>query len=276
MTDTVISTSGLTKRYGTHTVLDDVNLNVPEGAIYGFVGANGAGKTTTIKILLGLIEATSGEARVLGHKRGHLPASPIEGIAYLPDVPTISKWLTAREAMLAFAQLSGVDKRDARKRADALLDMVGLDGASGKVMSFSRGMRQRLGIALALVGSPRLLVLDEPTSALDPLGRVDVLEIIRSLRGKTTVVFSSHLLADVQNVCTHVGILDRGVLKAQGTIDEVMATTTATATLRVSGSRGQVEQARQLLRAETPDLRVEEEASSLQDAYVRHVKGGRP
>lgn len=200
MTDLIVSTSDLTKVYGRHRVLERINLQMPSGAIYGFIGANGAGKTTTIRILLGLISASSGSATVLGHQRGSLPAKPIGGIAYLPDVPNLSPWLRGKDALITLAQLSDVPKDLAAGRANSLLDLVGLKGVQSKVGGYSRGMKQRLGIASALIGNPRLLVLDEPTSALDPMGRADVLAIIRALRGKASVLFSSHLLGDVQMV----------------------------------------------------------------------------
>lgn len=270
----IVSTSGLTKSYGGRTVLDSVDIRVPEGAIYGFIGANGAGKTTTLKILMGLISATSGEATVMGMERGHLPVKPVDGIAYLPDVPEINSWLTAREALLLFGSISGVDRNTALDRAESLLKLVGLENTQLKVGGFSRGMKQRLGIAVALMGSPRLLVLDEPTSALDPIGRAQVLEIIESLRGKTTVLFSSHLLADVQQVCSHVGILNRGQLLAQGTLEEVIASAPQPETsIRLSGQQASIVRARNLLERELPEITIQSEANSLQNAYTHLVKG---
>ena len=270
----IVSTNGLTKSYGGRTVLDSVDIRVPEGAIYGFIGANGAGKTTTLKILMGLISATSGEATVMGMERGHLPVKPLDGIAYLPDVPEINSWLTAKEALLLFGSISGVDRNTAPDRAESLLKLVGLENTQLKVGGFSRGMKQRLGIAVALMGSPRLLILDEPTSALDPIGRAQVLEIIESLRGKTTVLFSSHLLADVQQVCSHVGILNRGQLLAQGTLEEVIASAPQPETsIRLSGQQASIVRARNLLERELPEITIQSEANSLQNAYTHLVKG---
>lgn len=270
----IVSTNGLTKSYGGRTVLDSVDIRVPEGAIYGFIGANGAGKTTTLKILMGLISATSGEATVMGMERGSLPVKPLDGIAYLPDVPEINSWLTAREALLLFGSISGVDRNTAPDRAESLLKHVGLENTQLKVGGFSRGMKQRLGIAVALMGSPRLLILDEPTSALDPIGRAQVLEIIESLRGKTTVLFSSHLLADVQQVCSHVGILNRGQLLSQGTLKEVIASAPQPETsIRLSGQQASIVRARNLLERELPEITIQSQANSLQNAYTHLVKG---
>lgn len=217
-----VSTTNLCKSFGNHQVITDVNMEVPEGSIYGFVGANGAGKTTTIRILLGLAAATKGSANVLGTIRGSLPPTPISGVSYLPDVPHISPWLGARDALIFLARLANVPPDCASDRAHDLLDLVGLGRAPGKIGNFSRGMKQRLGIAAALVTAPRLLVLDEPTSALDPLGRADVLAVIKQLAGHATVIFSTHILKDVQNVSTHLGILRRGRLIAQGSLQELL------------------------------------------------------
>lgn len=222
MNATAITTVDLCKSFKTHEVLHDVNMHVPEGSIYGFIGANGAGKTTAIRILLGLSAATSGSVTILGHPRGPLPSTPVAGLAYLPDVPTLNPWMKPTQALVFLAELSGVDRYLASERATELLDMVGLGRAHGRVGGFSRGMKQRLGIAAALIGAPRLLVMDEPTSALDPLGRADVLAVLRELHGVATVLFSSHLLADVQEVCTHVGMLDGGRLIAEGPMDEIL------------------------------------------------------
>lgn len=217
-----VVTENLCKTYGTHQVLKDVNLRVPTGSVYGFVGANGAGKTTTIRILSGLAAATSGHATVLGTQRGCLPPTPLHGLSYLPDVPNISPWLGAKDALITLARFDNVPADLASRRASDLLDLVGLAHAPGKVGAFSRGMKQRLGIAAALITTPKLLILDEPTSALDPMGRADVLAIIKELTGQSTIMFSSHILADVEKVSTHLGVLHHGHLLAQGPIEELL------------------------------------------------------
>ncbi|MBV7294958.1 ABC transporter ATP-binding protein [Corynebacterium sp. TAE3-ERU12] len=223
--DWAVTTTNLCKSYGSHDVLTNVNLQVPEGAVYGFVGANGAGKTTALRILLGLATATSGSATVLGVPRGSLPPKPVPGVSYLPDVPQITPWLGAKDALISLARLDGVEPDIAASRATDLLDVVGLKHPPGTVGAFSRGMKQRLGIAAALITAPQLLVLDEPTSAIDPIGRADVLAIIKHIAGQATVIFSTHILDDVQKVSTHIGVLHRGHLLAQGPLDDVLEST---------------------------------------------------
>ncbi|MDO5048290.1 MAG: ABC transporter ATP-binding protein [Actinomycetaceae bacterium] len=273
--DSALTTTNLCKTYGKHEVLRDVNLRVPTGAVYGFVGANGAGKTTTIRILLGLARATSGSATVLGVQRGSLPPTPVEGVSYLPDVPNISPWLSPKDALISFARLEGTSADVASGRADDLLDLVGLRHASGKVGSFSRGMKQRLGIAASLITAPRLLILDEPTSALDPMGRADVLSIIRELSGHATVMFSSHILGDVEKVSTHIGLLHRGRLLAQGRLEELLAESGNTqAHLMVSARAELRREVVEAIRAVDPGAVVEPGVQGLERFYEGLVARG--
>ncbi|ARU45752.1 ABC transporter ATP-binding protein [Corynebacterium silvaticum] len=232
--DLAVATRDLSKSFGKHRVLNSINLQVPKGSCYGFVGENGAGKTTTLRILAGLAAASSGSATVLGAERGKLPVKPVPGVSYLPDVPQISPWLGAKDALITLARLSGITPDLAAERSGELLNLVNLDRAPGRVGSFSRGMKQRLGIAAALIGAPKLLLIDEPTSALDPIGRADVLALLRELTGDVTIIFSSHILTDVANVSTHVGILHRGNLLAQGPLEELLAQQTKHVTLNVT------------------------------------------
>lgn len=229
--DLAVCTKDLSKTFGKHQVLNNINLRVPTGSCYGFVGANGAGKTTTMRILAGLAGASSGSATVLGVSRGKLPVKPIPGVSYLTDVPQISPWLRAKDALITLARLGGISPDLAAERSDELLNLVNLDKAPGRIGSFSRGMKQRMGIAAALVTAPKLLLIDEPTSALDPIGRADVLGLLRELTGQVTIVFSSHILTDVAKVSTHVGILHRGSLLAQGQLGELVNQQTKHVTL---------------------------------------------
>jgi ABC-2 type transport system ATP-binding protein len=202
----------LTKRYGTTTALDDINLEVPDGSIYGLAGPNGAGKTTILGIIAGLKEATSGDV-VLGVGRHE--------IAVLSDTPQFDKWLTGREVVALSLELASPGADGAR--VDQVLAETGLTEPAGRrVGGYSRGMLQRLGIAATLVSRPRLLLLDEPASALDPQGRREVLDLITRLRGTATVLFSSHILADVQEVCDTVGILRGGRLLFQGPLHQLL------------------------------------------------------
>jgi ABC-2 type transport system ATP-binding protein len=208
----VISTRALTKRYGATTALDAVNLDVPDGSIYGLAGPNGAGKTTILGIIAGLKEATSGDV-VLGVARHE--------VAVLSDTPQFDKWLTGREVVALSLELASPGTE--ATRVDQVLAETGLTEAAGRrVGGYSRGMLQRLGIAATLVSRPRVLLLDEPASALDPQGRREVLDLITRLRGTATVLFSSHILADVQEVCDTVGILRSGRLLFQGPLHELL------------------------------------------------------
>ena len=171
---------------------------------------------------------------MLGVSRGKLPVKPIPGVSYLTDVPQISPWLRAKDALITLACLGGISPDLAAERSDELLNLVNLDKAPGRIGSFSRGMKQRMGIAAALVTAPKLLLIDEPTSALDPIGRADVLGLLRELTGQVTIVFSSHILSDVAKVSTHVGILHRGSLLAQGQLGELVNQQTKHVTLDVT------------------------------------------
>jgi ABC-2 type transport system ATP-binding protein len=211
----------LVKQFGRTTALAGVTLTVPAGSIFGFLGPNGAGKTTTLRILTGLARPTSGTASVLDVQMPDTTTALRRLIGYLPDVPAFYPWMTAREVMQFAGKLFGMAGALIEERTTSLLDMAGLGAVKTRVGGFSRGMKQRLGIAQALINAPRLLLLDEPTSALDPMGRRDVLEMIAALRGRTTVFFSTHILADVERVCDTVAILDRGRVVAGGSISEL-------------------------------------------------------
>jgi ABC-2 type transport system ATP-binding protein len=212
-----LQVAGLTKRFGEVLALDAVDLTVPEGSIYGFLGPNGAGKTTTLRILTGLARADAGRAQVFGQEPGSAAARSLTG--FLPDVPGFYGWMTADEYLRFAGGLFGLTGQALDGRVGVLLDLAGLTDVKARVSGYSRGMRQRLGIAQALINAPRLLLLDEPTSALDPLGRKEVLDMISSLAGRTTVFFSTHILADVERVCDTVAILDHGRVLAESSID---------------------------------------------------------
>ncbi|WP_347110851.1 ABC transporter ATP-binding protein [Paenarthrobacter sp. S56] len=213
----------LTKAFGSRLALDAIDLQVPLGSIFGFVGPNGAGKTTLLRILTGLSRATAGSVRLLGRDlRPDDPAIRRE-IGYLPDVPAFYDWMSASQALRLAGLLSGLDGAEARTRIRDVLDLVQLEDSEQRIAKYSRGMRQRLGVAQALINSPKLLLLDEPTSALDPAGRKELLDFIVTLRGQTTVFFSTHILGDVERVCDHVAVLDRGKILSQSTMGELRA-----------------------------------------------------
>jgi ABC-2 type transport system ATP-binding protein len=209
----LVTTSGLGKVYGGVTALADVDLVVPRGSVYGVVGPNGAGKTTLLSILVGLKQPTSGTV-TLGVER--------ERIALVPDTPSFEPWLTAREVVALARSLVGL--APSAEAIETTLALTGLaDAADRACGGFSRGMLQRLGLASAMAGEPALLVLDEPAAALDPAGRRDVLDLVADLSGGTTVLFSSHILADVQQVCDTIGILRSGRLLFQGATRDLLA-----------------------------------------------------
>ena len=212
-----IETNGLTKRYGTYTAVDKLNLKVEKGSICGFLGKNGAGKTTTIKMLTGLAKPTSGAISLSGVERRY-GSNNNSNIGYLPDVPNFYGYMTAREYMNFCGKLYSMDSKKLKTRIDELLKQVGLFDVKKNISTFSRGMKQRLGVAQALINEPDVIFLDEPISALDPIGRNEVMTLIRSLRGYITVFFSTHILTDVENTCDHVLILEKGKVLADDTI----------------------------------------------------------
>lgn len=223
----VIRTRRLTKTYGSLTAVDGLNLEVYPGEVFGLLGQNGAGKTTTILMLLGLTEPTSGEARVMGLDPAREPRLVKRRVGYLPDAVGFYGGLTGRQNLRYTARLNGLRREGAETAIQDVLTQVGLDDrADDPVETYSRGMRQRLGIADALVKSPDVLILDEPTTAIDPLGVVEILDLLRSLvreRG-LAILLSSHLLTQVQSVCDRIGIFAAGRLVGQGTVDELATT----------------------------------------------------
>ena len=218
-----IELDGIVKTYGRTTALDGLSLTVGRGELVGLLGPNGAGKTTAIKLLLGLARPTSGSGRVLGAPLGDRAVRA--SIGYLPELFRYQPWLTAREVLALHAELAHLRPPDRATAIDQALERVGLtDRAGDQVGGFSKGMQQRLGLGVALLGEPELILLDEPTSALDPIGRTDVRAIVRAARDRgATVILNSHLLTEVERVCDRVVILHRGRTIASGPLDDVIA-----------------------------------------------------
>jgi ABC-2 type transport system ATP-binding protein len=213
-----VETRGLTKRYGSKiTAVDDLDLNVHRGEVYGFLGPNGAGKTTTLRMLLGLIKPSSGKARVLGESPG--TSASLSKVGALVESPAFYPYLSGRDNLRVVARYSGAEK----SRIEEALDQVELSGrAKDKYKKYSLGMKQRLGVAAALLKDPELLILDEPTNGLDPQGMADMRRLIRELgRGERTVLLSSHLLGEVEQICDRVGVIQKGKLVAEGTVAEL-------------------------------------------------------
>lgn len=223
--DYVIRTDNLSKSFGDVQVLKSVNLAVPANSIFGFLGPNGAGKTTLMKILLGLARPTGGSATIFGRDAVRESVAIRERIGYLPQQPRFVEYMTARENLVFAANFffSGPQPK-IRERCEEMLELVGLqDKADRPIKNFSGGEKQRLGIALAQVNYPDLLILDEPASALDPLGRQEVLEVMERLRKHTTIFYSTHILDDVQRVSDRVAILNRGMLLTSGPIEQILS-----------------------------------------------------
>jgi len=223
MDEAVLETRGLTKRYGDFVAVDDLDLTVWRGEVFGLLGPNGAGKTTTILMLLGLTEPTAGSVRVLGFDPARQPLSVKARVGYLPERLGFYDELTARENLIYTARLNGLRRGEAYRRIDAALEQMGLgDAADQRVATFSRGMRQRLGVADVLIKQPEIVIMDEPTQGLDPEGAREFLEIIRRLKADgITVLLSSHLLHQVQAVCDRVGLFHRGRMVLEGTVEEL-------------------------------------------------------
>jgi ABC-2 type transport system ATP-binding protein len=231
-----IETHELRTEFGRIVALAGLTMAVPRGEVFGFLGPNGAGKTTAVKLLLGLSRPTAGAGRVLGAGIGDVATR--RRIGYLPELFRYQGWMTAREVLALHCELARLPRPDWVPEIEAALDLVGLAGrADGKTETFSKGMQQRLGLAVALLGRPDLVVLDEPTSALDPVGRQDVRATIGALRDRGTTVFlNSHLLTEVERVCDRVAIVDRGRVIAELSMAEL--TRERGVGIRVAGAVG--------------------------------------
>lgn len=221
-----VKTTKLVKDYHGLKAVNELDLAVPEGAIYGFLGPNGAGKTTTLKMLVGMIKPTSGTIEILGRPLDFGNQSSMKDIGFLPDVPGFYDWMTAIEFMTFCGKLFKIESERLSRKTEELLGLVGLSKSKNKkIRTFSRGMKQRLGIAQALINDPKVILLDEPVSALDPQGRKEVIDIIGRLRSRVTVFFSTHILADVERICDRVVIIKEGRALLEDTIEHIKALT---------------------------------------------------
>ena len=223
MSDLVLEAKGLTKRYGDFVAVDHLDLNIRKGEVFGLLGPNGAGKTTTILMLLGLTEPTSGEVSVLGFDPARQPLSVKARVGYMPDQVGFYDELTARENLVYIARLNGIPGNQIKHRVEEAIERVRLTNVIDKLTStFSRGMRQRLGLADVLVKNPQLIIMDEPTQGLDPELAHEFLDLIHSLKAEgTTIMLSSHLLHQVQEICDRVGLFSQGRMVLHGTVSEL-------------------------------------------------------
>lgn len=219
----ILELSHVSKAFGSREIIRDLSFSVPEHTIYGFIGQNGAGKTTTMKMILGLYTIDSGTITVDGIpvKYGNNVTNKL--IGYLPDVPEFYSYMTPTEYLTLCGEITGMEKKQIKARSEELLSLVGLEKANKRIKGFSRGMKQRLGVAQALLNEPKLLICDEPTSALDPLGRRDLLEILKNVKDRTTIIFSTHILSDVERISDEIGLIKDGTLALSGTTEELRA-----------------------------------------------------
>jgi ABC-2 type transport system ATP-binding protein len=217
----ILEVKHLCKSFSTHKVINDISFSISEHTVFGFIGKNGAGKTTTMKMILGFLKPDQGEIKILGKNVQYGKMETNRMIGYLPDVPEFYGYMTACEYLKLCGEITGMKSQELNFRIQKMIDLVGLSFDNKKISKYSRGMKQRLGIATAMLNEPKLLICDEPTSALDPIGRREVLDIFRTIKVDTTVLFSSHILHDVESVCESVALLDSGVLRIHGNIDDI-------------------------------------------------------
>jgi ABC-2 type transport system ATP-binding protein len=219
----------LTKVFSTNggknkiTAVNDLNLTIPHGSVYGFLGRNGAGKTTALKMITGLSKPTNGEIYIYDNKVEFGKPMSYNNIGFLPDVPEFYSFMTAREYLFLCGRLHKMSDDQIKSKIREIFELINFDKKrlKNKISTFSRGMKQKLGIAVALLNSPSLIMLDEPTSALDPIGRKETINIINSLKGKYTVVFSTHILTDVERVCDRIALIEKGSLILEGNIGDI-------------------------------------------------------
>lgn len=218
-----IYTENLSRQYGNVSALVDLNLRVPFGSIFGYLGRNGAGKTTTLRLLTGLAKPTYGRAWVAGYETATNLASARKLFGYLPQEPAFYNWMTGFEFLRHVTRLFNLPPVDSKRQVNRALDLTDLQfAAKRKIAGYSGGMKQRLAIAQSLLGDPQVLILDEPTSSLDPAGRRELLDLISNLKGETTVFFSSHILADIERVCDTIAVIHEGKLLLVSNRDKLL------------------------------------------------------
>lgn len=254
--------------------LDDLNLNIHRGEVFGLLGPNGSGKSTTIKLLLGLIFPTAGSATILGEPAGNTRIN--ERIGFLPEESYLYRFLNGEETLRFYGRLFKIPRRELNRRVPELLDIVGLDAKSRKrkLREYSKGMARRIGLAQALINNPELILLDEPTTGLDPIGTREMKDLILSLKAQgKTVLLCSHLLADVQDVCDRITILFRGKMMELGHVRDLLQVKDITQIQARGMNDGQVEEMRQFLaRMGVPDTTVTHPTTTLEDLFMRVVR----
>lgn len=217
----ILEIKGIKKKFGTQEVLKGLDFTLPEQSVLGFIGQNGAGKTTLMKMIVGLLASDEGTITVCGEEVHYGNTKTNRLIGYLPDVPEYYGYMTAYGYLKLCGEVTGMSGSKIKEKAIDLLNLVGLENNKKKIQTYSRGMKQRLGIAQALLNEPKLLICDEPTSALDPLGRKEILAILHQVKKQTTVIFSTHILSDVEKICDHIVLLHEGEIKFSMTLREM-------------------------------------------------------
>lgn len=231
----MIQVENLVKRYGSHVAVDDLTFTVETGKIYGFLGPNGAGKTTTMNVMTGYVAADGGSVVIDGHDILKEPLKAKACIGYLPEVPPLYPDMTVQEFLLFAAELKKVPKRERKERVHELMERMDLTEMENRLIrNLSKGYRQRVGLAQALVGNPKVLILDEPMVGLDPKQIIEMRDLIKGLAGEHTVILSSHILSEISAVCDHIMIISRGTLAASGSPDELQKMMQGTAQLIVT------------------------------------------
>ena len=217
----IVEVKGLKKQFADKKVIDDISFTVEENRVFGFLGRNGSGKTTTMKMLLGLLQPDEGNLNICGELVRFGETKTNKYVGFLPDVPMFYPFMTAREYLLLCGEITGLKQPYTKQKSEELLDLIGLANESGRIGTYSRGMKQRLGIAQALLNEPKLLICDEPTSALDPIGRKQILDILHEVKQKTTVIFSTHVLSDVERICDDIAVLHEGKIVMAGDLQAI-------------------------------------------------------
>jgi len=270
----VIVTEGLSKEYGSFVAVDGLNISIKQGSCVGFLGPNGSGKSTTIKLLTGLSRATSGRAYIFGHEIGRETREALLNVGSVVETPVFPSFLSPIEVLSYFGKLRGMSEHDISERSKTVLETVRLgEWASRKIGSFSKGMTQRVALASALLHDPDLLILDEPTSGLDPRGRVEVREIIKSLKkGGKTIFMSTHFLAETQELCDIVAIIDKGKLLQTDTVQNISRSRYG-GKMKVEFLESPSEDQLALIRAIEGVVKVEQQSSYPSEVVIEHDGG---
>ena len=266
----MIEVSGLTKRYGKNTAVDHLSFRVKKGQIYGFLGPNGAGKTTTMNMLTGYLAPTEGQIRIDGHDISEEPVEARRRIGYLPEIPPLYLDMTPLEYLRFAAELKGVAKEKRESEVERVMEKTQIQDMQDRLIRhLSKGYRQRVGLAQALLGDPEVLILDEPMVGLDPKQIIEIRELIRSLGKKHTVILSSHILSEITSICDHVMIISHGKLAASDTPENLShyMKNSDVCELKIRGSREACDQARELLKR-VKGLEITASAASLEDVFL--------